>query len=114
MVLSVDDCDDSDPTTVDDMDCDGVLSVDDCDDSDASTVDDMDCDGVLSADDCDDSDPLERNLCVDVGGGQSFEAMYIPSGTFTMGVRVNRVLIVILRKPCSSGDIEYGLLHDEE
>lgn len=47
----------------------------------------MDCDqdGVLSADDCDDNDPLEIDLCLDVGGGQSFTAMYIPSGIFTMG-----------------------------
>ena len=38
------------------MDCDGVLTIDDCDDSDANTVNDMDCDGVLTIDDCDDSD----------------------------------------------------------
>ena len=71
--------------TINDVDCDGVLSVDDLDDSDPSTVNDMDCDGVLSVDDCDDNDPLEINLCVNVGGGQSFAAMYIPSATFTMG-----------------------------
>jgi hypothetical protein len=47
------DCNDADPSTVDDMDCDGVLSVDDCDDTDPSTVDDMDCDGVLDGDDDD-------------------------------------------------------------
>ena len=38
------------------QDCDGILSVDDCDDGDATTVNDMDRDGVLSVDDCDDGD----------------------------------------------------------
>ena len=55
-VLTTDDCDDADPSTVNDMDCDGVLPSDDCDDNDASTINDMDCDGVLTADDCDDND----------------------------------------------------------
>ncbi len=52
------DCDDSDPGTISDMDCDGVLAEDDCDDSDASMPsDDVDCDGILTEDDCDDFDP---------------------------------------------------------
>ena len=33
-----------------DMDCDGVLSADDCDDNDPSTIFDMDCDGCNDAD----------------------------------------------------------------
>ena len=57
----VGDCDDTDPLTVDDMDCDGVLSVDDCDDLDPNTINDMDCDGVLSEDDYDDTDPMTIN-----------------------------------------------------
>ena len=51
------DCDDSDPDTIYDMDCDDVLSADDCDDNDSSKPNnDRDCDGVLSVDDCDDED----------------------------------------------------------
>ena len=61
-VLSADDCDDNDSSKPNnDRDCDGVLSVDDCDDEDVgfgSQSEDLDCDGVLSVDDCDDNDPL--------------------------------------------------------
>ena len=42
-----------------DADCDGTLTVDDCDDGDPSSTvraDDGDCDGVPAADDCDDGD----------------------------------------------------------
>ena len=41
MSITADDCDDNDPTTVNDMDCDGVLTADDCDDNDPNTVLDM-------------------------------------------------------------------------
>ena len=61
-MLTAEDCDDSDPLTVNDMDCDGVLSTDDCDDTDSSKpTNDMDCDGILTADDCDDADPNTVN-----------------------------------------------------
>ena len=65
------DCDDEDPSTVNDMDCDGVLTADDCDDSDSlSTIvlEDADCDGVLSVDDCDDSDASMPNDDMDCDG----------------------------------------------
>ena len=42
-----------------DQDCDGVLTVDDCDDTDPSLLlqsNDGDCDGVLTVDDCDDNE----------------------------------------------------------
>ena len=59
------DCDDNDPSTVNDMDCAGVLSVDDCDDGNASTINDMDCDGVITAYDCDDSNSNLAIACTD-------------------------------------------------
>ena len=62
-ISTVDDCDDTDPTSTavaDDMDCDGLLTNDDCDDNDPlanAIADDGDCDGILASNDCDDTDP---------------------------------------------------------
>ena len=59
LVANSDDCDDSDPNTVNDMDCDGILTDNDCDDNDENNnylkSEDADCDGVLTIDDCDDN-----------------------------------------------------------